>query len=154
MPTCIWISHEMTRTSLLIRTSKPLLRSFLVVHWFHDFVHFAVKLSSPMSGPAHESLSSLLQEALVEGATLTPALEVAGALARNTCGEIAHVAKGTYQRAGASSKTPAANPPNIRWGYASVTKTLVGVVMQMIIANQSLPQISWKLCQFKQNVFE
>lgn len=106
-----------------------------------------------MSGPAHESLSSMLQEALVEGATLAPALEVAGALARNTCGEIAQVAKGTYQRAGASSKTPAANPPNIRWGYASITKTLVGVVMQMIIANQSLPQISWKLNQLQAECF-
>lgn len=53
------------------------------------------------------------------------------------------MATGAYQRSGASTKTAAVNPPALRWGYASVTKTLVGVVMQMLMANQSLPQISW-----------
>ena len=55
---------------------------------------------------------------------------------------------GSYRRKGASEKTPAANPPGgLRWGYASITKTLVGVVMQLLMANSSLPEIRWRLGQ-------
>ena len=75
----------------------------------------------------------------------------AGALVRNRCGELAHAAVGSYQRSGASSKTAAVNPPVVRWGYASITKTLVGVVMQMLMANQSLPLISWILSRKLRN---
>ena len=53
---------------------------------------------------------------------------------------------GSYRRKGASQKTAAANPPaQLRWGYASITKTVVGVVMQMLMANSSLPEIGWRL---------
>ena len=58
---------------------------------------------------------------------------------------------GSYQRKGASEKTAAANPPEqLRWGYASITKTVVGVVMQMLMANSSLPEISWRLGKIRQ----
>lgn len=87
---------------------------------------------------------------LAEGASLVPSLDAGGGLVRNRCGELANVAVGSYQRSGASSKTPVVNPPLVRWGYASITKTLVGVVMQMLMANESLPHISWndKLLQW------
>lgn len=53
---------------------------------------------------------------------------------------------GSYRRKGASEKTAAANPPDgLRWGYASITKTIVGVVMQLLMANSSLPEIAWRL---------
>lgn len=84
---------------------------------------------------------------LEDGAALSPPLHVAGAFVRNHCGEMARVAVGSYRRDGASSKTDAVNPPVVRWGYASITKTVVGVVMQMLMANESLPSISWMLCK-------
>ena len=79
-------------------------------------------------------------------ASLSPQLGVVGGLVRNSCKELAQAAVGSYRREGASSKTAAVSPPAVRWGYASITKTLVGVVMQMLMANESLPRISWILC--------
>lgn len=92
-----------------------------------------------------DGVTPFLHEMLAEGASLVPSLDAGGGLVRNRCGELANVAVGSYQRSGASSKTPVVNPPLVRWGYASITKTLVGVVMQMLMANESLPHISWSL---------
>ena len=83
---------------------------------------------------------------LIIQASRTPQLDVVGGLVRNSCNELAQVAVGSYQREGDSSKTAAVNPPVVRWSYASITKTLVGVVMQILMANESLPEISWILC--------
>ncbi|CAE7794290.1 pyrBI [Symbiodinium sp. CCMP2456] len=96
-----------------------------------------------MSGPAADALTPLFQTTLRDGASLSPQLDVVGGLVRNSCNELAQAAMGSYQREGASSKTAAVSPPTVRWGYASITKTLVGVVMQMLMANETLPQISW-----------
>ena len=92
-----------------------------------------------------DGVTPFLHEMLAEGASLVPSLDAGGGLVRNRCGELANVAVGSYQRSGASSKTPVVNPPLVRWGYVSITKTLVGVVMQMLMANESLPHISWSL---------
>ena len=104
-----------------------------------------------MSGA--NSLLQLLQNALSEGASLSPPPDVMGGLVRRSCGEVASTATGAYQRSDASSKTEVVNPPVVRWGYASITKTLVGVVMQMLMANESLPEISWKLARKSANIF-
>jgi len=96
-----------------------------------------------MSGPAADALTSVFQRTLTDGASRTPQLDVVGGLVRNSCNELAQVAVGSYQREGDSSKTAAVNPPVVRWSYASITKTLVGVVMQILMANESLPEISW-----------
>ncbi|CAK8990701.1 unnamed protein product [Durusdinium trenchii] len=97
-----------------------------------------------MAGPAAAGLASLLSKVLSDGQSISPPQEVVGATVLNECSTLAEASLGSYQRKGASEKTAAANPPEqLRWGYASITKTVVGVVMQMLMANSSLPEISW-----------
>ncbi|CAE7248840.1 pyrBI [Symbiodinium natans] len=99
-----------------------------------------------MAGPVAAGLEPVLSKILSDGQATSPPLETLAATVLNECSTLAEVSVGSYRRKGASQKTAAANPPaQLRWGYASITKTVVGVVMQMLMANSSLPEIGWRL---------